>query len=182
MSAHQSALAIEVNVDSAAHVHERLNVAVETARQKAIKHSKHSKHGILVTQYGYGNFKMAISPEVPFGLTLERRLVPLRKPTRQGTTVRQRALRITGRWTRARSAKGTGSYQNRQQRNASRGQVLPCGRTGPICVAERSFNSQGRTFGARLATPRRPTPSTCARGSSPPRTIHQPRQLLGRPK
>jgi ribose 5-phosphate isomerase len=71
MRAHQLPLPIEVNVDSAAHMHERLNAAVETARQKAIKHGK---HGILVTQHGYGNFIVAISPEVPFGLTLERRL------------------------------------------------------------------------------------------------------------
>jgi hypothetical protein len=71
MRAHESALAIIVNVDGAAHLHERLNAAVETARQKAIKHGK---YGILVTQHGYGNFMVAISPEVPFGLTLERRL------------------------------------------------------------------------------------------------------------
>lgn len=71
MRAHEPALAIEVNVDNAAHLHERLNAAVETARQKA---TKHGKHGILVSQHGYGNFTVAISPEVPFGLTLERRL------------------------------------------------------------------------------------------------------------
>lgn len=71
MRAHHSALAIEVKVDSATHLHERLDAAVETARQKAITHGK---HGILVTQHGYGNFMVAISPEIPFGLTLERRL------------------------------------------------------------------------------------------------------------
>lgn len=75
MSAKETVLAIEVKVDSATHLHERLNAAVETARQKAIKHGK---HGILVTQYGYGNFMVAISPEVPYGLTLERRLLPPR--------------------------------------------------------------------------------------------------------
>lgn len=46
MRAHQSALAIEVKVDSAAHIHERLDAAVEMARQKAIK------HGLVVAQHG----------------------------------------------------------------------------------------------------------------------------------
>jgi hypothetical protein len=71
MRTHQLTLAIEVKVDSAAHLHERLDAAVETACQKAIQHGK---HGILVTQHGYGNFTVALSPEVPYGLTLERRL------------------------------------------------------------------------------------------------------------
>lgn len=71
MRAQESALAIEVNVESAADMHERLDAAVETARQKAITDGK---HGILVTQHSHSKFIVAISPSVPFGLTLERRL------------------------------------------------------------------------------------------------------------
>lgn len=70
MTAPQPTLVIDVNVDSPANLHDRLNAAVDAAREEAIKHGR---HGILVTQHGYSSFTVAVSPEVPFGLTAEKR-------------------------------------------------------------------------------------------------------------
>jgi hypothetical protein len=71
MRTHNSLLSIKVNADSPGEIQLRLDAAVETARKNALGLGK---HGILVTQHDFGNFSVALSPEVPFGLTLERRI------------------------------------------------------------------------------------------------------------
>jgi hypothetical protein len=50
-----------------------LNAAVEIAREQAMKECR---HGILVTQHGYTNYTVAVSRDVPFGETHERREEP----------------------------------------------------------------------------------------------------------
>ena len=57
-----------VNADNPADLHEKLDAAVESALEIAIK----QQHGILVTQHGFGSFTVAVSPEVPFGVTAEK--------------------------------------------------------------------------------------------------------------
>jgi hypothetical protein len=47
-----------------------LNAAVETARGQAMKESR---HGILVTRHGYTSYRIAVSRDVPYGQTHERR-------------------------------------------------------------------------------------------------------------
>jgi hypothetical protein len=63
-----SASLIPVSADNPTDLYERLNAAVESAREDAIK----QRHGILVTQLGFGSFTVAVSPDVPFGLTAEK--------------------------------------------------------------------------------------------------------------
>ena len=50
-----------------------LNTAVEMAREHAIKESR---HGILVTQHSYTSYTVAVSRDVPYGQTYERREQP----------------------------------------------------------------------------------------------------------
>ena len=47
-----------------------LNAAVEIAREHAMKECR---HGILVTQHGYTSYTVAVSRDVPYGQTHERR-------------------------------------------------------------------------------------------------------------
>lgn len=61
---------LDVIVESAAHMHERINAAVEAVRELS---SEHGRHGILVTQHSYTSYTVTLSPEVPFGMTMERR-------------------------------------------------------------------------------------------------------------
>ncbi len=46
-----------------------LNAAVELAQQHAIGEGK---HGVLVTRHGPACFTVAVSADVPYGITLER--------------------------------------------------------------------------------------------------------------
>jgi hypothetical protein len=50
-----------------------LNAAVEIAREQAMKECS---HGILVTQHGYTSYTVAVSRDVPYGQTRERREQP----------------------------------------------------------------------------------------------------------
>lgn len=57
-----------MNADNPTDLHEKLNAAVESARKNAIK----QRHGILVTQHGFGSFSVTVSRDVPFGQTVEK--------------------------------------------------------------------------------------------------------------
>lgn len=48
-----------------------LNRAVEAAQKIA---SGQGRIGILVTRFGFSSFTVELSPEVPYGLTLERHI------------------------------------------------------------------------------------------------------------
>lgn len=51
-------------------IENRLNTAVEIAREHAMQQGL---YGILVTQHGYTRYTVAVSRDVPFGQTLEYR-------------------------------------------------------------------------------------------------------------
>ncbi len=59
--------AVEVRVDTACQVEERLNAAVQDLQSLAIR----TRHGILVTRLGAGHYTVSLSDKVPFGLTRE---------------------------------------------------------------------------------------------------------------
>jgi len=59
---------IEVRVDSAGEVEERLNSAVKDLQVIA---TRSRAHGILVTRLNPGHFSVSLSDQVPFGLTRE---------------------------------------------------------------------------------------------------------------
>lgn len=65
-----SDLVLEITAYDAHMVESDLNAAVETVRQHAMQEGR---HGILVTQHGYTRYTVAVSPDVPFGQTHERR-------------------------------------------------------------------------------------------------------------
>ncbi len=50
-----------------------LNTAVEMAREHA---TRESLHGILVTQHSFTSYSVAVSRDVPYGQTHERRDLP----------------------------------------------------------------------------------------------------------
>jgi hypothetical protein len=50
-------------------VSEDLNAAVDLAQEHAMGEGK---HGVLVTRHGPSSFTVAVSGEVPYGITLER--------------------------------------------------------------------------------------------------------------
>ena len=58
-----------VTGDTPRMVSEDLNAAVELAQQHAIREGK---HGVLVTRHGPASFTVAVSGDVPYGITLER--------------------------------------------------------------------------------------------------------------
>jgi hypothetical protein len=49
-------------------IHEDLSKAVELAQRRAMKEGR---HGILVTRYSPGTFSVAVSADVPYGVTHE---------------------------------------------------------------------------------------------------------------
>ncbi|WP_159825963.1 hypothetical protein [Arthrobacter sp. 9AX] len=57
-----------VTGESAHVVNENLNAAVELAQQDAIGEGK---HGVLVTRHGHASFTVAVSGDVPYGITRE---------------------------------------------------------------------------------------------------------------
>lgn len=67
-----SDILLEVTADDPASLEMDLNTAVEIARASAMHH----RHGIQVTQQGFTSYTVAVSPEVPYGLTRERRNWP----------------------------------------------------------------------------------------------------------
>lgn len=61
---------LEISADHREAIDETLNAAVSIARERAMKRGR---DGILVTQNGYSSYTVAVSPEVPYGETRERR-------------------------------------------------------------------------------------------------------------
>ncbi|MEW9871306.1 hypothetical protein [Arthrobacter sp. HS15c] len=59
---------VEVRVDSARQIEERLNAAVKELQPLAAS----ARHGILVTRLNPGHYTISLSEDVPFGLTRER--------------------------------------------------------------------------------------------------------------
>lgn len=59
---------VEVRVESACQIEERLNAAVQDLQPFAAR----TRNGILVTRLNPGHFSISLSEEVPFGLTRER--------------------------------------------------------------------------------------------------------------
>lgn len=61
-------LAISVNVTDRAGMESGLDEAVAIARTLAMEEGR---RGILVTRDGFGSFTVALSSDVPFGVTIE---------------------------------------------------------------------------------------------------------------
>ena len=76
-----SDVVLEVTAHDPHSVENDLNAAVEIAREHAMKERR---HGILVTQHGYTSYTVAVSRDVPYGLTHERREEPPNSPTETG--------------------------------------------------------------------------------------------------
>jgi hypothetical protein len=70
MIKHHSDLGLEITAYDAETVENDLNTAVEIAREHA---KKERRHGVLVTQHGYTSYTVAVSGDVPYGLTREQR-------------------------------------------------------------------------------------------------------------
>lgn len=68
-----SDVVLEITAHDPNTIQNDLNAAVEIARDHAMKESR---HGILVTQHGYTSYTVAVSGEVPYGQTHERREEP----------------------------------------------------------------------------------------------------------
>jgi hypothetical protein len=58
-----------VTADKPQLIDQDLNAAVAIAQQQAIKGGR---HGILVTRHGPASFTVAVSADVPYGITQER--------------------------------------------------------------------------------------------------------------
>lgn len=69
MIRNHSDILLEVTAKDPASLEKDLNAAVEIARTSAMNHG----YGIWVTQHGFTSYTVAVSPDVPFGLTRERR-------------------------------------------------------------------------------------------------------------
>jgi hypothetical protein len=65
----RTGLVLEIEAETAALLAEELDAAVAVARARAMEENR---HGILVTRHSPTLFTVAVSAEVPFGLTLER--------------------------------------------------------------------------------------------------------------
>jgi hypothetical protein len=68
-----SDLVLEITTHDPHTVENDLNTAVEIARTHAMQERR---HGILVTQHGYTSYTVAVSRDVPYGQTHERRETP----------------------------------------------------------------------------------------------------------
>lgn len=60
---------LEVKVDTALHLEERLNAAVRNLQDVAIRTRR---HGIRVTRLNPGHYTVSLSDKVPFGITREQ--------------------------------------------------------------------------------------------------------------
>lgn len=60
---------LEITAQDRETIDNDLDTAVELARVHAMEQG----HGILVLQHGYSNYTVAVSREVPYGQTRERR-------------------------------------------------------------------------------------------------------------
>jgi hypothetical protein len=68
-----SDVVLEITAHDPDTIENDLNAAVEIAREQAMKECR---HGILVTQHGYTRYTVAVSRDVPYGQTHERREEP----------------------------------------------------------------------------------------------------------
>jgi hypothetical protein len=73
MIKHHSDLVLEITGHDPDTIEDDLNTAVEIARTRAMEERR---HGILVTQHGYTTYTVAVSRDVPYGQTHERREKP----------------------------------------------------------------------------------------------------------
>jgi hypothetical protein len=76
-----SDVVLEINAHDPDTIENDLNTAVEIARTHAMQERR---HGILVTQHGYTSYTVAVSRDVPFGQTHERREQPANSQTETG--------------------------------------------------------------------------------------------------
>ena len=65
-----SDLVLEITAHDPRTIESDINTAVDMARQHAMLEGR---YGILVTQHGYTSYTVAVSRDVPFGQTHERR-------------------------------------------------------------------------------------------------------------
>ena len=84
MIKHHPDLVLEITVHDRATLEFDLNAAVDIAREHAMTEGR---HGILVTQHGYTRYTVAVSRDVPYGQTHERRQQPEDSPTEIGADV-----------------------------------------------------------------------------------------------
>ena len=70
MIKHLPDLVLEITAREPGIIETELNTAVETVLQQALRERS---CGILVTQHGYDRYTVALSPDVPYGETRERR-------------------------------------------------------------------------------------------------------------
>lgn len=71
MTVTDSHLILELTVREGSSIDEELTAAELLARNRACGDRR---HGILVTRHNFSRFTVAVSPDVPFGETQERRL------------------------------------------------------------------------------------------------------------
>ena len=64
-----SDLTLQVTVTDKATMDAEINIAVDIARRKAMKDRR---RGILVTRNGLASFTVAVSEDVPYGITHEK--------------------------------------------------------------------------------------------------------------
>ena len=62
----------EFHVKDKAEMNQRLEAAVVTALKEPLRET----HGVLVTRHNFDQFSVALTPDVPFGLILERDVAP----------------------------------------------------------------------------------------------------------
>jgi hypothetical protein len=82
MIKHHPDLVLEITVHDRATLENDLNAAVDIAREHAMTEGR---YGILVTQHGYTRYTVAVSRDVPYGQTHERRQPTENPPTETGT-------------------------------------------------------------------------------------------------
>lgn len=73
MIKHHSDLVLEVTANDRITLEKDLNSAVDIVRTRAMQERR---HGILVTRHNYTTFTVAVSRDVPYGQTHERRDAP----------------------------------------------------------------------------------------------------------
>jgi hypothetical protein len=78
MIKHRSDLVLEITAHDPDTIENDLNTAVDIARTHAMQECR---HGILVTQHGYTSYTVAVSRDVPYGQTHERREKPTNTQT-----------------------------------------------------------------------------------------------------
>ncbi len=73
MIKHHSDLVLEITAHDPSTLESDLNKAVDIVRARAMQERR---HGILVTRHDFATYTVAVSRDVPYGETLERRDPP----------------------------------------------------------------------------------------------------------